>query len=134
LVGAFIAITVELCGVKALSFAVGLYLPLSTTLPIFCGGAIKGIVEWRAKRKNEQKEDEELGKGSLFATGLVAGGALAGVIVALLSVDQGVFAALEKVSALNGLTSILGESGFMLLGTGFFAYMGWVLYRLAVRK
>ncbi|MCX6273765.1 MAG: oligopeptide transporter, OPT family [Bacteroidetes bacterium] len=134
LVGAFIAITVELCGVKALSFAVGLYLPLSTTLPIFCGGAVKGIVEWRAKRKNEKKEDEELGKGSLFATGLVAGGALAGVIVALLSVDEGVFHALEKVSALNGITSILGEGGYMLLGTGFFAYMGWVLYRLAIRK
>ncbi len=134
LVGAFIAIVVELCGVKALSFAVGLYLPLSTTLPIFCGGAIKGLVEWRAKRKHEKKEDEELGKGSLFATGLVAGGALAGVIVALLSVDQGVFHALEKVSALNGLTSILGEGGYMLLGTGFFAFMGWVLYRLAVKK
>ncbi len=134
LVGAFIAITVELCGVKALSFAVGLYLPLSTTLPIFCGGAVKGIVEWRAKRKHEKKEDEELGKGSLFATGLVAGGALAGVIVALLSVDEGVFHALEKVSALNGITSILGEGGYMLLGTGFFAYMGWVLYRLAIRK
>jgi putative OPT family oligopeptide transporter len=134
LVGAFIAIVVELCGVKALSFAVGLYLPLSTTLPIFCGGAVKGIVEWRARRKHESKEDEELGKGSLFATGLVAGGALAGVIVALLSVDEGVFHALENISALNGLTSILGEGGYMLLGTGFFAFMGWTLYRLAIRK
>lgn len=134
LVGAFIAIVVELCGVKALSFAVGLYLPLSTTLPIFCGGAVKGIVEWRAKRKHEKKEDEELGKGSLFATGLVAGGALAGVIVALLSVDEGVFHALERVSALPWLTLKLGEAGFMLLGTGFFVFMGWTLYRLATRK
>jgi putative OPT family oligopeptide transporter len=134
LVGAFIAIVVELCGVKALSFAVGLYLPLSTTLPIFCGGAVKGIVEWRAKRKHEKKEDEELGKGSLFATGLVAGGALAGVIVALLSVDEGVFHALEKVSAHHGLAALFGEGGYMLLGAGFFAFMGWVLYRLATRK
>ena len=43
LVGVFIAITVELCGVNSLSFAVGAYLPLSTTLPIFAGGCIKGI-------------------------------------------------------------------------------------------
>ena len=51
LVGVFIAITLELCGIKSLSFAVGTYLPLSTTLPIFIGGAIRGIVEMREKRK-----------------------------------------------------------------------------------
>ena len=39
IVGVFIAITLELCGIKALAFAIGLYLPLSTTLPIFAGGA-----------------------------------------------------------------------------------------------
>src|SRR4029077_12330655 len=43
LVGVFIAIVMELCGIKALSFAIGIYLPLSTTFPIFIGGAIKGI-------------------------------------------------------------------------------------------
>src|SRR5690606_21301038 len=69
LVVVFLAITVELCGVGSLSFAVGAYLPLSTTLPIFAGGAIKGIVDYRARRKNEKPEDDELGKGSLFATG-----------------------------------------------------------------
>ena len=76
LVGVFIAIVMELCGIKALSFAIGIYLPLSTTLPIFIGGAIRGIVEWRSKRKNIQvsPEEEDLGKGNLFATGLVAGG------------------------------------------------------------
>ena len=47
LVGVFIAIVMELCGIKALSFAIGIYLPLSTTLPIFIGGAVRGGVEWR---------------------------------------------------------------------------------------
>ena len=84
IVGVFIAITLELCGIKALAFAIGLYLPLSTTLPIFAGGAIKGYIDWRAERKNERVEDDELGRGSLFATGLIAGGALTGVIVAIL--------------------------------------------------
>ena len=81
LVGVFIAIVVELCGIKALSFAIGIYLPLSTTLPIFVGGAIRGIIEWKNKKKNIHiaPEEEDLGKGNLFATGLVAGGALAGV-------------------------------------------------------
>ena len=69
-----------------MAFAIGLYLPLSTTLPIFAGGAVKGYVDWRAERKGEKKEDDELGRGSLFATGLIAGGALTGVIVAILAV------------------------------------------------
>ena len=134
LVGVFLAVTMELCGIKSLSFAVGAYLPLSTTLPIFAGGALKGLVDWRAKRKNEKTEDSELGRGSLFATGLVAGGALAGVIVALLSVDDNVFNSLEKVNASHWLTAMLGEGGYMLLSTGFFVFMAWVLYRAATKK
>ena len=72
--GVFLAITMELCGIKSLSFAVGAYLPLATTLPIFIGGAIRGVVEMKQKKEGEQKtsEEEELGKGNLFATGLVA--------------------------------------------------------------
>ena len=134
LVGVFIAVTMELCGVKSLSFAVGAYLPLATTLPIFAGGAIKGIVDWRASRKKEGVEDAELGKGSLFATGLVAGGALAGVIVALLSVDENVFAKLESISMGPALTQALGQSGYELLGVAFFTVMGLTLYRIATRK
>lgn len=134
LVGVFLAITVELCGVKSLSFAVGAYLPLSTTLPIFAGGALKGFVDWRAERKNQKVEDAELGKGSLFATGLVAGGALAGVIIAILSVDENVFRTLEKVNLSPYLNSVLGADGYALLGTGFFVAMAAILYRMAIKK
>ncbi len=131
LVGVFVAVVVELCGVKSLSFAVGLYLPLSTTLPIFIGGAVKGAVEWVKERKGEKTEgDDELGKGNLFATGLVAGGALAGVIVAILSVRLS-----EQLNVVNLeehiLSPALGETGFMLLGVAFFAAMCWVLWRVA---
>jgi OPT family oligopeptide transporter len=134
LVGVFLAITMELCSVNALNFAVGAYLPLSTTLPIFAGGVIKGIIDWRAKRKGEKKEDAELGRGSLFATGLVAGGALAGVIVALLSINENVFNSLQKISAEAGLTSMFGEGGYEVLGAAFFIFMGLFLYRVAVKK
>ena len=134
LCGVFIAIVLELCQVKALSFAVGLYLPLSTTLPIFIGGLIKGIVDWRAKKKNEQEEDAELGKGSLFATGLVAGGALAGVIVALLTVDEGIAGQIAQFSAEHGITAAFGTGGYHLLGVLCFAAMGFILYRIATKK
>ncbi len=133
LVGVFIAITLELCSVSALSFAIGLYLPLSTTLPIFVGGAIKGGVNWLKERKGKKVEDDELGKGNLFATGLVAGGALAGVIVAILSVNVGVANFLDKINAEKWLTPLLGEQGYMILGVLFYAFMGWVVYRIAKR-
>ncbi|WP_341841690.1 OPT family oligopeptide transporter [Chitinophaga caseinilytica] len=136
LVGVFIAITLELCGVKSLSFAVGAYLPLSTTLPIFIGGAIRGLVDWKQKRSGVQlsAEEEELGKGNLFATGLVAGGAVAGVIVAILSVNDGISATLAKVSAHEGLERALGAGGYQLLGVLFFAAMGYMLYRIGRQK
>ena len=136
LVGVFIAVVVELCGIKALSFAIGIYLPLSTTLPIFIGGAIRGIIEWNNKRKNIHiaPEEEDLGKGNLFATGLVAGGALAGVIVAFLFANDKVSAGLANVSAEHGLTNALGGEGYKWLGVAFFALMGLVLYRIAIGK
>lgn len=138
LVGVFIAIVMELCGIKALSFAIGIYLPLSTTLPIFIGGAIRGIVEWRQKKKNIQvaPEEEDLGKGNLFATGLVAGGALAGVLVAILSSIDSVNTKLGEVNAEHKLSSpgFLGTEGYKWLGVAFFAFMGFVLYRIAMGK
>ena len=112
------------------------YLPLSTTLPIFIGGAIRGIVEWRQKKKNIHiaPEEEDLGKGNLFATGLVAGGALAGVLVAILSSIESVNTKLGEVTAEHGLTTSLGIEGYKWLGVAFFALMGFVLYRIAMGK
>ncbi|ASZ09882.1 OPT/YSL family transporter [Chitinophaga pendula] len=139
LVGVFLAITMELCGVKSLSFAVGAYLPLSTTLPIFVGGAIRGAVEHQQKKKNIKlsAEEEELGKGNLFATGLVAGGAVAGVIIAILSgIDTfHIFGlkidlpgALAAVNCEHWLSDLLSTGGYFVFGTAFFVLMGLTLY------
>ena len=137
LVGACIAIVMELCGVKALSFAIGIYLPLSTTLPIFIGGAIRGLADWAGKRKGEVKneEEEDLGRGNLFATGLVAGGAVAGVIVAFLLANDTISNGLAKVNAEHGLTEMFGsQTTYYLMGVLFFAIMGFTLYRVARSK
>lgn len=134
MVGVFIAVMIELCGIKALAFAIGLYLPLSTTLPIFIGGAIKGFIDWRSEKKGEARQDEELGRGSLFATGLIAGGALAGVVVALLSVNDKIFESMKSISAEHGLVSALGENGYSLLGVICFVVMGFILYRTGSKK
>jgi OPT family oligopeptide transporter len=135
LVGVFLAITMELCGVKSLSFAVGAYLPLSTTLPIFAGGAVKGVVEAVQKRKKAKTEgDDELGKGNLFATGLVAGGALMGVLIAFLQAGDKTSVFMNDLSVEHGLTEALGHGGYYILGALSFGFMGWVLYRIAMKK
>ena len=71
----------QLCGVSALAFAVGVYLPLSTTLPIFVGGVVRGLVDWA---RGFSAEEAETSPGTLMSTGLIAGGSLAGIIVAFL--------------------------------------------------
>jgi len=136
LAGVFIAITMELCGIKSLSFAVGAYLPLSTTLPIFIGGAIRGVIDNQRKKKNihVSAEEEELGKGNLFATGLVAGGAVAGVLIAILSGFNATAPIMEALNLEEGIRGTLGQGGYFLLATAFFAFMGIVLYRIAKQQ
>src|SRR3954469_10253683 len=134
-VGVALAVVMELCGVNSLSFAVGAYLPLSTTLPIFIGGAIRGSVDWRKKRKGIFAAEDDLGKGNLFATGLVAGGSLAGVAVALLTAgSENIAAQLEKLNAESGLEKALSPELYQLMGVLFFAIMAIMLYRIAMKK
>jgi putative OPT family oligopeptide transporter len=138
LVGVFFAVTMELCGVRALAFAVGAYLPISTTLPIFIGG----VIRWFADRKTGAASsgghgDDELGPGNLFATGLVAGGALAGVFVAVLVASSDKLPSLAKLlEGLNvehKLVHAMGQGGFDLLGVAAFALMGAILFKVALK-
>ncbi|HEY2150951.1 MAG TPA: oligopeptide transporter, OPT family [Vicinamibacterales bacterium] len=80
LVGVFVSVTLELCGVRSLSFAVGSYLPIATTAPIFAGGLVRAFVE----RKTGEPQESEVGAGTLFSSGLIAGGSLCGILYAVL--------------------------------------------------
>jgi putative OPT family oligopeptide transporter len=80
LVGVFAAWMAQLAGAHALSWAVGAYLPVSTTAPIWIGGLMKGV----ADKLRKAPEEGEVGPGMLYATGLVAGGSLAGIAIAML--------------------------------------------------
>ena len=104
---------------------------LGNHLWIFAGllvGTVIGVLA--AKKVKMTAEEEDLGKGNLFATGLVAGGAIAGVIVAALSSIDSVSASLGKVNAEHGITAALGEQGYKWLGVIAFAIMAFVLYRI----
>lgn len=87
IIGVFIGIVVELLGISSLPFAIGLYLPFSLSAPIMIGGAVAWAVGLLSKQKeNPPDQLNRAGeKGILFASGLVAGDALMGIIIALLA-------------------------------------------------
>ncbi|HTW62848.1 MAG TPA: oligopeptide transporter, OPT family, partial [Terracidiphilus sp.] len=81
LIGVAMVLAVELLGIRSLPFAVGAYLPIGTTLPIFVGGLVRGLVDLAARRAGHAEEAEsEISPGSLFASGLIAAGGIVGLI------------------------------------------------------
>jgi putative OPT family oligopeptide transporter len=129
LVGVFISITLELCGIHSLSFAVGSYLPIATTAPIFAGG----LVRWFVERKTGVAEESEVGSGTLFSSGLIAGGSLAGILYAVLFGRQIINAADD--SGTLGLMPALHEGTIGMVAAGLlFAALGFVLARAAQKK
>ena len=125
ILGAVLAVVMQLAGVSALAFAVGVYLPLATTLPIFVGGALRGIVD-RARRLTP--EESEMSPGTLMSTGLIAGGSLAGIIIALLVV----FEEFGKKIDFSTPAAAGGEPGYLLPAIAVFAAMAVVLLAVAM--
>jgi hypothetical protein len=95
LFGVMIAVVLELSGVPSLAFAVGVYLPLSSSTPILCGGLVRWIVDRRRAdamrargiHMNEAQlsADSDRSPGVLMASGYIAGGAIAGIVIAFLA-------------------------------------------------
>ena len=80
--GALIAIVLTVCKVPALAFALGMFIPMELNVPLLIGGAISWYVTTRSKSEEENKARGE--RGNLIASGFIAGGALMGVLSALL--------------------------------------------------
>jgi len=128
LVGIFISVTLELCGIHSLSFAVGSYLPIQTTAPIFCGG----LVRWLVERKTGVRSDSDLSSGTLFSSGLIAGGSLAGILYAVLvgtETIDGFPTFVEGLAFLHEETTVARVVGGLL-----FVGLGAILYRAGQRK
>jgi putative OPT family oligopeptide transporter len=129
LCGVFIAIVLELCGVRSLSFAVGSYLPIATTAPIFVGG----LVRWFVERKTGVTDESEISSGTLFSSGLIAGGSIAGILYAILYGSRIVEAADD--AATTGMIPFLHEGGIgQIAGAIVFLVLAVVLARVARRR
>jgi putative OPT family oligopeptide transporter len=129
LVGVFIAVTLELCGIHSLSFAVGSYLPISTTAPIFVGGLVRAYVE----RKTGVSQESDVSSGTLFSSGLIAGGSLAGILYAILFGRNIVPAADDGGNP--GLIPFIHEgTGGLIAGGLLFFALAMVLSRVGQKK
>ena len=80
LLGVFLVVAVELLGIRSLSFAVGFYIPMATTLAIFCGGVVRWLAERAAEKAGEKKDESDVSPGSLYASGLIAAGGIVGLL------------------------------------------------------
>jgi putative OPT family oligopeptide transporter len=87
MMGVFLVIAVELLGIRSLSFAVGSYLSIGTTLAIFCGGVVRWLVDRAATRSGDEtsEAESEISPGSLYASGLIAAGGIVGLMGVALS-------------------------------------------------
>jgi putative OPT family oligopeptide transporter len=125
--GMAVSITLELCGIHSLSFAVGAYLPIATTAPIFAGG----VVRWWVERVTGEPQESEISSGTLLSSGLIAGGSIAGILYAILF-GRGIVAAADETV---GLVPFLHEGTVgMVAGGLLFAALAFVLARVARKK
>ena len=93
LFGVMISVTLELCGISSLAFAVGVYIPISSSTPIFVGGLVRWLVDRRIRHRlrahqlteAELTAESDKSPGVLLASGYIAGGAIAGIIIAFLA-------------------------------------------------
>jgi uncharacterized oligopeptide transporter (OPT) family protein len=140
LIGVFLTIAIELMGLQSLPIAVGVYLPISTSAPMFIGGAVRWLVERRLRSSSRSLAEVESGPGVLFASGLIAGGAIAGVVIAgiaalfVVSAEAAQVPAADYLAHMAKLQQMLG--GFAnsdIAALVMFALLGGVLYRVARR-
>src|SRR5207245_3316674 len=107
LLGVFITIAIELMGVQALPVAVGVYLPISTSSAMFAGGVVRWLIERRAQARQQSIAELESGPGVLFSSGLIAGGAICGIVLAAVAGVLGSADALaERVPVFHALGAL----------------------------
>jgi len=128
MIGASIALFMELLGIHSLTFAVGFYLPLSSTMPIFIGGIVRKVADWKYKRVPDDTEESE---GTLLSSGLIAGGALVGVAGAFLNfipafVDEETGLPMPIAFGYKYLPFLWN---FDLLAVAVFGVLAWILFK-----
>jgi uncharacterized oligopeptide transporter (OPT) family protein len=125
LLGIAIAIFVELLGIRSLTFAVGVYLPLSSTMPVFLGGVVRWIADRFYKRVPDAEDEPE---GTLFCSGVIAGASILGILAAGLAFLKG-FDADAGLHPKFALLMHQAFAGSSLTGLALLAVIGFLMFR-----
>jgi uncharacterized oligopeptide transporter (OPT) family protein len=126
LLGVFLVVAVELLGIRSLSFAVGAYLSIATTLAIFAGGVVRWMVDRAAEKAGAGLDTEsEISPGSLYASGLIAAGGIVGLLGVVLKLYE---AATGHVALPSMPHTFLYHDGVSVL---MFALLAFSLYYFA---
>jgi hypothetical protein len=125
LIGVFISILMEVVGVPALAFAVGVYLPLESTTPVFAGGLVRALID----RQRGSGAESDAGPGILYSSGLIAGGSMMGLGYALLAPEK--FESVRNALAIGPRFLPGWWVQGSLVGLLTFAFICWLLYRAA---
>jgi uncharacterized oligopeptide transporter (OPT) family protein len=101
LIGAFLSIAMEILGLPSLPIATGVYLPISTSATMFMGGLVRWLIDRKVPAAQREGPESDSGPGVLFSSGLIAGGAIMGVVLAGLQA-KGLDAGLDLSRVLGG--------------------------------
>jgi putative OPT family oligopeptide transporter len=130
LIGVFISVVLELSGISSLAFAVGVYLPLSTSAPILVGGLVRYVVEHTSKKRASGVEAES-GPGVLFASGLIAGAAVIGTVLAFLQLSETTRSFLNSINVGGAFPGFATSD---LVSLVLFLCLGVVLWAVATER
>jgi putative OPT family oligopeptide transporter len=146
LLGVMISIVLEMCAIPALAFAVGVYLPVSSSLPIFIGGAVRWLVDRRSRNMAEKASEgaetlseaelaaqSDRSPGVLMASGYIAGGAIAGIGIAF---SAGVLGAFDRdiTKLMEGVNPVFNGPWSDLLSCLPFLGLMALLFRAGTRR
>lgn len=125
LVGAILSLIAEIIGISSLSFAIGLYLPISTSSSLIFGGIVNSLIKRKIKTEDYEKADK---RATLFSSGLIAGGAIVAVFISLLKI----LGWLDRIS----LSFVLGKYDWLSSGISIlvFAFFGFLIYNWALKE
>jgi hypothetical protein len=131
-IGVLIAVSLELAGVPALPFAVGMYIPLSSTTPIFVGGMLR-LISDRFRGKSASDTETETSPGVLLSSGYIAGGTLCGLILAFFAFLPDKFNEALDLGRHFG-KDYLDENPAKLIAVGVFVVLCAVLLLVGTRR
>jgi putative OPT family oligopeptide transporter len=142
LLGVAIAAFMELLGVRSLTFAVGVYLPLAATMPVFLGGLVRKLADKVYKREPDAEDEPE---GTLYSSGLIAGASILGILAAVLTFlpgydkDNSVYPPIawlswmqggyDREKGFHGLGDTLFTGAEDLIGLALIVLLGWLMFR-----